>query len=258
MPLRGLEGKVVVVTGGASGIGRAVVERLLEEGSSVAFVDRDQALVDALTEQLATDRALGVVADVTAEDETERYYAEALERFGHVDGLHANAGIAEPGPTVAETDMTSYDRIMAVNVRGVFLAVRRHLRQLAAQKTTGSIVTTSSVIGIRGLPGSGSYCASKAAVIGLTRAVAMEAGPDGHRVNAVLPGPISTPMADRIREDQPAQEQARFAQRLVDVVPLARMGEASEVASLVAWLLSEESSYVTGAVYSVDGGQAAG
>jgi 3alpha(or 20beta)-hydroxysteroid dehydrogenase len=257
MPLAGLEGKVVVVTGGAKGIGKAVVERLLAEGSRVALVDVDAESVHAAADELASDRLLGLVADVSSEDDTERYFAATVERFGRVDGLHANAGIAEPGPTVAETSIEAFDRVMAVNVRGVFLGVRRQLRQLAAQGTTGSIVTTASVLGIRGMPGSGAYCASKAAVVGLTRTAAMEAGPAGHRVNAVLPGPISTPMADTIREGLPADEQARFAQSLIDVVPLGRMGEAREVAALAAWLLSDESSYVTGGIFSVDGGQAA-
>lgn len=257
MALDGLNGKVVVVTGGASGIGRAVVERLLAEGSSVVAVDRDESAVRATREELASDRLLGVVADVTSEKDTERYYEAAVERFGRVDGLHANAGIAEPGPSVADTAVDSFDRTIAVNVRGVFLAVRRHLRQLAAQGTTGSIVTTASVLALRGVAGSGVYCASKAAVLGLTRAAAIEAGPDGHRVNAVLPGPIETQMSLRIREGLHEEERTSFAQSLIDVVPLGRMGEAPEVAALVVWLLSDEASYVTGGTFSVDGGQAA-
>ena len=257
MALAGLEGRTVVVTGGASGIGRAVCERLLAEGSSVALVDRNEDAVRAARDELASDRLLAVVADVSTEDGTESYYAAAVERFGRVDGLFANAGIAEPGPTVAETDVDAFDRIMAVNAKGVFLAVRRHLRQLAEQGTTGAMVTTSSVLGIKGMAGSGSYCMSKAAVLGLTRTVAIEAGPAGHRINAVLPGPIATPMADRILDGLSDEERASHARHMLDIVPLARWGEAREVASLVVWLLSDESSYVTGGIFSADGGQAA-
>ena len=257
MALAGLEGRTVVVTGGASGIGRAVCERLLAEGSSVALVDRNEDAVRAARDELASDRLLGVVADVSTEDGTEHYYAAAVERFGRLDGLFANAGIAEPGPTVAETDVEAFDRIMAVNAKGVFLAVRRHLRQLAEQGTTGAMVTTSSVLGIKGMAGSGSYCMSKAAVLGLTRTVAIEAGPAGHRINAVLPGPIATPMADRIMDGLSDEERANHARHMLDIVPLARWGEAREVASLVVWLLSDESSYVTGGIFSADGGQAA-
>ena len=257
MALAGLEGRTVVVTGGASGIGRAVCERLLAEGSSVALVDRNEDAVRAARDELASDRLLGVVADVSTEDGTESYFAAAVERFGRLDGLFANAGIAEPGPTVAETDLDAFDRIMAVNAKGVFLAVRRHLRQLAEQGTTGAMVTTSSVLGIKGMAGSGSYCMSKAAVLGLTRTVAIEAGPSGHRINAVLPGPIATPMADRILDGLSDEERASHARHMLDIVPLARWGEAREVASLVVWLLSDESSYVTGGIFSADGGQAA-
>jgi NAD(P)-dependent dehydrogenase (short-subunit alcohol dehydrogenase family) len=258
VPLAGLAEKVVIVTGGASGIGRAVVDRLLAEGSRVALVDLDEDGVARALAELGEERLLGVVADVSSEDGTERYVAAALERFGRVDGLHANAGIAEPGPTVAETEPAAFDRMLAVNVRGVFLALREVLRALDRQGTAGSIVTTSSVLGLEGLAGSGSYCASKAAVIALTKTAAIEAGPAGHRVNAILPGPIETPMAARIVAGLPAEERDVFRRGLADSVPLRRIGEPSEVAALVAWLLSDESSYANGGVYSIDGGHAAG
>jgi NAD(P)-dependent dehydrogenase (short-subunit alcohol dehydrogenase family) len=233
VPLAGLSEKVVIVTGAAAGIGLAVVERLLAEGSSVVAVD--VAPVES------RERLLGVTADVSTEEGTERYFAAALERFGRVDGLHANAGIAEPGPTIAETDASDFDRMLAVNLRGVVLAVRQMLRTLDAQGTPGSIVTTSSVLGLQGFAGSGSYCASKAAVIGLTKTAAIEAGPAGHRVNAILPGPIDTPMATRIREALSEEAREGFAQGLVDLVPRARFGRPSEVAARGAWQQSDES-----------------
>jgi NAD(P)-dependent dehydrogenase (short-subunit alcohol dehydrogenase family) len=258
MPLAGLSDKVVIVTGGASGIGRAVVERLLEEGSRVVLVDVDEHALRAARSGLGEERLLAVEADVSTEDGTERYFSAALERFGRVDSLHANAGIAEPGPTIAETEPAAFDRMIAVNLRGVFLALRRMLGTLDKQGGRGSIVTTSSVLGLHGLAGSGSYCASKAAVIALTKTAAIEAGPAGHRVNAILPGPIETPMAARIQAGLPLEDRDGFRASLTAVVPLGRIGQADEVAALAAWLLSDEASYATGGVYSIDGGQAAG
>jgi len=258
MPLAGLAEKVVIVTGGASGIGRAVVERLHAEGSRVVAVDVHEHGLRELSAAIPPDRLLGVTADVATVEGTERYFAAAIDRFGRVDGLHANAGIAEPGTAIADTDPDDFDRMIAVNLRGVYLGIRGMLRVLAGQGSPGSIVATSSVLGIKGYADSGPYCASKAGVIALTKTAAIEAGPAGHRVNAVLPGPIATPMADRIQESLPAQDREQFQRDLVSVVPLGRFGRASEVAALVAWLLSDESSYVTGGIYSVDGGQAAG
>jgi NAD(P)-dependent dehydrogenase (short-subunit alcohol dehydrogenase family) len=257
MPLAGLPGKVAIVTGGASGIGRAAVERLLGEGSSVVLVDVNAQGVEAARAELGEERLLGVVADVSSEPGTDANVTAALERFGRVDGLHANAGIAEPGPTIAETDPAGFDRMLAVNLRGVFLALRLMLRTLDRQGTRGSIVTTSSVLGIKGFAGSGSYCASKAGVVALTRTAALEAGAGGHRVNAVLPGPIATPMARRIEASVPPSDREQFLSDLLAPVPLGRFGHVEEVAAAVAWLLSDESSYVTGALFSVDGGQAA-
>jgi NAD(P)-dependent dehydrogenase (short-subunit alcohol dehydrogenase family) len=258
MALEGLAQKVVIVTGGTSGIGRAVVERLLTEGARVVLVGRRPETVARACADVADPRLFGIAADVATEEGTDAYFTAAIDRFGRVDGLHANAGIAEPGASIADTTATSFDKTMAVNLRGVFLALRKMLQVLAAQGTAGSIVTTSSVIGLKGQVGSGAYCASKAAVISLTQTAALEAGPLGHRVNAVLPGPTRTPWAEGIAAALPANEREEFWGWLGSLAPIGRMANADEIAALVVWLLSDESSYANGGIFPIDGGQSAG
>jgi NAD(P)-dependent dehydrogenase (short-subunit alcohol dehydrogenase family) len=256
MALQGLAGKVVVVTGGASGIGRASVERLLEEGARVVLVDHDAERVAQALSELRDREVAGAVADVSTEGGTEAYFAAARERFGRVDGLHANAGIEGPVGSIAEIDMADYDRLMAVNLRGVFLGIRQMLRTLAQQGGGGAIVCTASALGLRGRPGLAPYAASKAGVISLVKTAAMEAGPSGVRVNAVLPGPTDTSMIHRLVEESGDPAGARAA--LHAGIPLGRYGRPQEIAALAAWLLSDESSFVNGGIYTVDGGESAG
>jgi NAD(P)-dependent dehydrogenase (short-subunit alcohol dehydrogenase family) len=276
VPLAGLPDKVVVVTGAASGLGRSVTERLLAEKCKVVAVDLDGEGRERLTADHARERLESITADVSSEGDTDRYFAAAVERFGRVDALHANSGIFTavierfardggpsapagskmPGTTLADTDPEDFDRVIDVNTRGVFFGIRGLFRTLASQGGTGTVVTTSSTAGLRSHWGGGGYCASKAAVISLTQTAAIEGGPHGHRVNAVLPGPMATPLADRILAYLPTETRQTFGDGFAASIPLGRVGHPREVAALVAWLLSDESSFINGGLFSADGGQA--
>jgi 3alpha(or 20beta)-hydroxysteroid dehydrogenase len=247
MALRGLTGKVVIVTGGASGIGRATAARLIEEGAHVAIVDVDEENVFRSARELGEDKALAVTADVSVPTDVDRYFAATIERFGRVDGLFNNAAIVAPVLTLAEVTLEAVERVFSVNVFGVFLGLRKMLGVLAEQRSPGVILNTSSGLALRGVEKQGPYAASKAAVVSLTRTAAREAGPAGIRVNAILPGPTET----RMYLGVPQEMRDEYAQ----LIPLGRNGKPEEVAALAAWLLSEESSNVTGAAYLVDGGE---
>lgn len=255
MTLRGLAGKVGIVTGAGSGIGRAVARRLADEGVAVVVVDIDGAAVDALAKELD---GLGVEADVTNEDDVERYVATAVSTYGGVDIFHNNAGIMPPIRPVTDIPAEEFDRVLAVNVRGVFLGLRAVVGPMLAAGR-GSIVTTSSVGGLVGAAGASAYVASKHAVLGLTRSVALEVAGRGVRVNAVCPGTTDTAMHQRFEADVEAGGGSQYRELARGTAtPMGRIAEAEEVAAVVAWLLSDESSYVTGGVYTVDGAYTTG
>jgi NAD(P)-dependent dehydrogenase (short-subunit alcohol dehydrogenase family) len=247
MALAGLEGRVVIVTGGASGIGRATARRLLAEGARVTVVDSSAENVTDTVAELDPERALGVVGDVSVAADVERAFAQTIARYGRVDGLFNNAGIAPAPRTLAEFDTETFARVLAVNVLGVFHGLRTMLGALAEQGSGGAIVNTSSGLGLRGIAGQGPYAASKAAVISLTKTAAREAGPAGVRVNALLPGPTETPMYMAVPEE--------IREEYAKLIPLGRMGQPAEQAAMAAWLLSDEAAFVTGAVFLVDGGE---
>jgi 3alpha(or 20beta)-hydroxysteroid dehydrogenase len=247
------QGQVAIVTGGAGGLGRALARRLLREGASVALVDRDETQLERAAEELG-GAVLPVLADVTVEAEVTGYVERALARFGRVDLFFNNAGVEGRMGRIVDTDVAEFDRVMAVNVRGVFLGLREVLRALMRQGTGGAIVNTASVAALRGSGRLAPYSTSKHAVVGLTRSAAREGAEFGVRVNAVAPGFIDTRMLSSINAMASPEDPDSERDALVRRIPMGRLGTPDEVASVVAWLLSSEASYVSGALYLVDAG----
>lgn len=248
--LDGVEGKVAIVTGGASGIGEASALRLAELGAHVCIVDLNGDAVATLVDKIGSERAHGVEADVSTEAGVKSYVQSALDRFGRIDFLHSNAGIVgTPGP-LAEATGKNFDEVFAVNVRSAVLGLAAVAGPMQAQGG-GSIVITASVSGVRPSPGLGVYAASKIALVALAKTAAVEFGQSGIRVNAIAPGLTDTP-AFRATNQVSMDDDSSIFDKVM--LPLARVGTPAEVANLVSWLMSDQSSYVTGGLYHVDGG----
>jgi NAD(P)-dependent dehydrogenase (short-subunit alcohol dehydrogenase family) len=244
-----MRGKVCLVTGGGSGIGRATALKMAEEGAAAVLIaGRRQAEIESAAaecESLGTE-ALAVRTDVTREDEVERLVAAAVTRYGRLDAAFNNAGFQEKRAPLERQASAVYDAVFDTNVRAVFLCLRHQLPVMFAQGA-GRIVVNASVSGVRNPnPGFSLYSASKAAVISLVRSAALEAAPRGVSINAVAPGRVVTDMMLRAGVGDMATVAAGL--------PLRRMGTAEEVAEAVVWLLSDASSYVVGHMLAADGG----
>jgi len=249
------EAKVAIVTGAANGIGRAAALRFAQEGASVIVSDVDADHGERVVEQIraADGQASFVHCDVTSEAEIRGLVNQTVERFGQLDFAFNNAGWEGQMAPVTELDSEVFDRVIAINLRGVWLCMKYQLQQMTQQGEGGAIVNMSSIAGMQGFPFASEYCASKFGVIGLTKSAALEVAAQKIRVNAVCPGVIDTAMITRSANNDPEAIKGYTAME-----PVGRMGKPEEVAALVTYLCSDDAAFVTGAAVAVDGGVTAG
>lgn len=250
-----LDGRVLLATGAASGIGRATALLAAREGASVVVADWDQDGAERTAQQIIAEggRAAAVRVDVSNEDDVRAMVGRTVELFGAIDCAFNNAGIGTAalgitGKKLAEIDKGAWDRTLAINLTGVFLCLKYEIEHMVASGRPGSIVNTASIAGVTGANKLSAYVATKHAVVGLTRSAAIEYGEHRIRVNALCPGRVETPMVSS----------AASAGQPVDANPMGRYGTPEEMAEMAVWLFSDRSSFTTGATMVNDGGTTAG
>jgi NAD(P)-dependent dehydrogenase (short-subunit alcohol dehydrogenase family) len=252
-----LKNKVAVITGGGGGIGATTAKLFVQEGARVLIVGRTEDKLRKTMQEVNHENLSYTVADVASEEDTQRYLRHAVERYGGIDVLVSNAGVEGSLKPLLEYSVEDFDQVLATNVRGVWLSIKYAFPEMS-KRGGGSIVTTSSIMGISAAPGHSAYIASKHAVVGLSRALAHDGAPFNIRVNTVCPGMIDNEMtAEAHRRLAPGAE-AHLRSALESRVPAKRLGTNEEIARLYLFLASDDSSYCTGGVYTADGGITAG
>ncbi|MCR5257399.1 MAG: glucose 1-dehydrogenase [Desulfovibrio sp.] len=243
-------GKVALVTGAASGMGLDAATRFAKSGAKVVMADINEKSLKAAAKELENQGypVLPVLCDVSREDEVESMVREAVLRLERLDMAYNNAGVQAPVAEIADADGDLFDRVIAVNLRGIWNCMKHELRQMRKQKS-GAIVNCSSISGLVGMPGLGAYTASKFAIIGLTKSAALDYADKGIRINAVCPGTVDTPMVSDLMVNEPETMEKSISQ-----IPMKRIAKPSEATAAVLWLCSTEASFMTGQVIVPDGG----
>ncbi|KAL8714883.1 MAG: hypothetical protein Q9220_001396 [cf. Caloplaca sp. 1 TL-2023] len=251
------DGKVVIITGAASGIGRATAQLLASRGAAISIADVQTDALTATSDEIKKvvpdAKVLAKVVNVASAQEVDAWTQETVSQFGKIDGAANLAGIAgkQTGNTkIEDVEEAEFDQIISVNLKGVFNCLKAELKHMNEQGS-GSIVNATSIAGIRGYPRAIGYCASKHAVVGMTMTAAGEYGDKNIRCNAIAPGPIDTPMMGGLTSGKPGVSD--MSKGIISRVPMKRYGTAEEVAKLIAFLLSDESSFISGGVMTIDG-----
>ncbi|MDE3741972.1 SDR family NAD(P)-dependent oxidoreductase [Maribacter polysaccharolyticus] len=246
-----LKNKVAIITGGAGGIGLATCRSFLKEGAKVMLVGRTESTLRKAVTDLNSENVAYAVADVSKSADTIRYIQQTMDRFGKIDVLFANAGIEGPFRPIADYPEEMFDSVIAINLKGVWLGCKYAIPRMSEG---GSVIITSSVAGLKGFSGLGAYTTSKHGVIGIMRVAALESAVRNIRVNTIHPGPVNTRMMRSI-EKEISPDNAQKAKKGFEAgVPFGRYAEVEEIADLVLFLASNESKFITGSTYVIDGG----
>ena len=253
--MKRLKDKVAIITGGAAGIGKSTAALFLEEGACVMLVDINKEKLQSTSEELNSSNLAYCVADVSNPADVERYTSETLSRFGKINLFFNNAGIEGTSSSLENYPNEIFDKVIAINLKGVWYGCKYVIPKMVEG---GSVIITSSVAGLKGFKDLGAYVTSKHGVIGIMRVAALEFADRNIRVNTVHPGPVNTQMMRRIETDISPDNTEEVKKGFEAIVPFSRYAEPIEIANLVLFLASDESKYVNGSTYVIDGGLMAG
>ena len=246
-----MDGKHCVITGGAGSVGLASAKALAEAGATIMLVDRDIAALEKAADSIGANNTLAVAADISKTSEVQAFVKQAAESWGKIDVVFANAGISGTNASVADFPEDIFDDVLDVNVRGTFLTLKYAIPHI---QDGGSIVVTSSIMGVRTRPGTVGYITSKHALIGMVRCVARELAGRNIRANIIAPGPLENEFQQTIEDRVSAAMGVNATEMLNNMIPLGRHGTAEEISRAVLFLASDQSSFTTGAVLMADGG----
>jgi NAD(P)-dependent dehydrogenase (short-subunit alcohol dehydrogenase family) len=252
--MKKLENKIAVITGGSGSIGKTTAKLFLEAGAKVMLVDLSEETLKKTVQELNSEQVKYCVADVSKSKEVDHYIAETVKQFGKIDVFFNNAGIEGVVQPIVDYPEEIFDKVIAVNVKGIWLGNKYALPQM---NDGGSIILTSSVAGVLGFAGLGAYVTSKHAVVGIMRTSAIEAAPRKIRVNSVHPSPVNNRMMRAIEEGASAGDGAAVQKQFEATIPLGRYAEPIEIAKLVLFLASDDSQFITGTTQIIDGGMCA-